>query len=391
MKRTISGMVGKGSVTHNSRKFKAENVDGERSGLNIEYCNENIESVYLELFEQARQRYNAKQKRVDQCIDNYYEKIRSGKQEKLFHELTLQIGNREDTSAQGEHGELSKKILDQYCREFQQRNPQLRVFSAHFHMDEATPHLHVDFVPFVTGSTRGMDTRVSLKQALAKQGFKGVGKSDNEWNQWVEAEKQQLAVIMQEHGIEWEQKGTHNEHLSMLDYKKQERTKEVATLEAEVKEMKTERAGIEVQLERYGEYRQSMKRMNTELEEKCQLPDPSMLANAKTYKVKFVDPLIQALKEMLRSILAKYFAEKERVNQLRRYNQQISRDADYHEGRSKMLAKENGELKEQVKDYLLLRKVFGDEQIDNLLAKARAAQPQTITKNRRINHERTDL
>lgn len=53
MQRTISAMVGKGSVNHNSRKFKAENVDGERSHLNIDYCNEPIKKIYHELFDEA--------------------------------------------------------------------------------------------------------------------------------------------------------------------------------------------------------------------------------------------------------------------------------------------------------------------------------------------------
>ena len=173
MKRTISAMVGKGSVNHNSRKFKAENVDGSRTHLNIDYCNENIKKVYHELFDEALERYNSKQTRADRKIENYYEKIRNSKQEKPFHELILQIGDKENMSAESENGELARQILDEYYRGFQERNPQLKVFSAHLHMDEATPHLHIDFVPFTTGSKRGLETRVSLKQALAAQGFKG--------------------------------------------------------------------------------------------------------------------------------------------------------------------------------------------------------------------------
>ena len=214
LKRTISIEVGKGSVNHNSRKFTAANVDGERSCRNIDYCNEPIQQVYHALFDDALERYNSKQTRADRRIVNYYEKIRSGKQEKPFHEVILQIGNKDDMSATGEHAELSRDILDEYYQGFQQRNPSLRVFSAHLHMDEATPHLHIDFVPFITGSSRGLDTRVSLKQALAALGFKGGTRGATEWSQWVQAEKEQLAAVMERHGIEWEQKGTHNRHLS---------------------------------------------------------------------------------------------------------------------------------------------------------------------------------
>lgn len=234
LKRTISAMVGKGSVNHNDRKFHAKNTDPSRTVYNITYQNEDIREVYHQLFDEALERYNAKQKRSDRMIDDYYEKIRSGKQEKTFHELIIQIGNKDDMAADSQDGEQAKQILDQYMRGFQERNPNLRVFSAHLHMDEATPHLHIDFIPFTTGSKRGLETRVSLKQALAAQGFKGGTRGDTEWNQWVNAEKECLAELMLEHGIEWEKLGTHEEHLSVLDYKKKVRSQEVAELTAEV-------------------------------------------------------------------------------------------------------------------------------------------------------------
>ena len=196
MNRTISAEVGKGSVNHNSRGFTAKNVDPERTHLNISYCNEPIRQVYHNLFDEALERYNAKQTRRDRCIDDYYEKIRLSKQEKTFHELIIQIGNRDDTGSETAAGELAKQALDEYYQGFQARNPNLYVFSAHLHMDEATPHIHIDFVPFMTGSKRGLDTRVSLKQALAAQGFTGGTRGATEWSQWVQSEKEQLAHVM---------------------------------------------------------------------------------------------------------------------------------------------------------------------------------------------------
>ena len=233
-------MVGKGSVNHNSRKFKAENVDGERSHLNIDYCNEPIKKTYHELFDEALKRYNEKQTRADRRIENYYEKIRNSKQEKPFHELILQIGDKENMSAESENGQLARQVLDEYYRGFQERNPNLKVFSAHLHMDEATPHLHIDFVPFITGSKRGLDTRVSLKQALAAQDFKGGTRGDTEWNQWVSVDKSALAFVTERHGIEWEHKGTYEKHLSVLDYKKQEREKEITVLDNKFAEKQDE-------------------------------------------------------------------------------------------------------------------------------------------------------
>lgn len=247
MKRTISFMTGKGSVNHNSRKFHAKNTDPERSCLNVEYCNENVKDVYHELFDEALAWYNEKQTRSDRRIDDYYEKIRSGKQEKPFHEIILQIGDKDNMGAKTENGQLAAKVLDKYMWDFQRRNPTLRVFSAYLHMDEATPHLHIDFVPYTTGSKRGLDTRVSLKQALSALGFKGGTRRETELNQWVAYEKEQLAAVMLEHGIEWEKKGTHEKHLSVLDFEKKERAKEVAELEQSISDGKERLSDIQIQ------------------------------------------------------------------------------------------------------------------------------------------------
>ncbi|RHO00836.1 recombinase [Clostridium sp. AM22-11AC] len=240
-------MTGKGSVNHNSRKFHAKNTDPERSCLNVEYCNENVKDVYHELFDEALTRYNEKQTRSDRRIDDYYEKIRSGKQEKPFHEIILQIGDKDNMGAKTENGRLAAKVLDKYMRDFQRRNPTLRVFSAYLHMDEATPHLHIDFVPYTTGSRRGIDTRVSLKQALSALGFKGGTRRETELNQWVAYEKEQLAAVMREYGIEWEKKGTHEKHLSVLDFEKKERAKEVAELEQSISDGKERLSDIQIQ------------------------------------------------------------------------------------------------------------------------------------------------
>ena len=249
LKRTISGELGKGSVNHNSRKFSAKNVDASRSHLNIDYCNERIQDVYHELFDDALKLYNEKQTREDRKIANYYEKIRAGNQEKPFHELILQVGNKDDMNATGEYAQLARQVLDEYYQDFQARNPNLRVFSAHLHMDEATPHIHIDFIPFTTGSKRGLDTRVSLKQALAAQGFTGGTRRSTEWTQWVESEKKQLAIVMERHEIQWERLGTHAEHLSVLDYKKQERAKEVQALDTTIAEKQTQIDEIEQTLQ----------------------------------------------------------------------------------------------------------------------------------------------
>ena len=376
MQRTISAMVGKGSVNHNSRKFRAENVDGTRTHLNIDYCNENIKTVYHELFDEALERYNAKQTRSDRKIKDYYEKIRSSKQEKPFHEIILQVGGKGNMNADTENGELAKQILDEYYQGFQERNPQLRVFSAHLHMDEATPHLHIDFVPFTTGSKRGLDTRVSLKQALATQGFKGGSRGDTEWSQWIQSEKEQLAAVMERHGIEWEHKGTHEKHLSVLDYKKQEREKEVAVLDEQIAEKTNEVKSLSNRVQNFDDGIERLQTINDSLDTapEYNLPEPSGLMTAKTYMVKFVDPLIKKLKSLVKTVFARCFEAWDSYHRLNAANANLYRENQALSRKNDSLTAENAELKEQNMDYKLLRKVLGNKQIDSLLEQAKQSK-----------------
>ena len=371
-------MVGKGSVNHNSRKFKAENVDGSRTHLNIDYCNENIKKVYHELFDKALERYNSKQTRADRRIENYYEKIRNSKQEKPFHELILQIGDKENMSAESENGALAREVLDEYYRGFQKRNPQLKVFSSHLHMDEATPHLHIDFVPFTTGSKRGLDTRVSLKQALAAQGFKGGTRGDTEWNQWVSAEKSALAFVMERHGIEWEHKGNHEKHLSVLDYKKQEREKELDALEDKLGEKKDEFRVMADRIENFDNGEKSLQKLDESImnEPEYQLPEPPAMMSARSYKSKFIEPLIARFKSLISTLFARYFKAIDSYNRLNITNANLYRANEKLEKVNDKLSQENENLREENRDYKLLRKVFGHKQIDDLLEKARNIKGQ---------------
>ena len=234
MKRTISGQIGKGSVGHNNRKFIADNVDRTRIDQNIILIRENIHDVYMELFGDALAAYNAKQKRKDRQIRDYYDHISHSRQEKPFYEVLFQIGNRDDTHCGTEAAALTVKVLQEFVDDFQKRNPHIHIFNAVIHLDEETPHIHIDFVPFATDQKRGLSVRNSLTKALEQQGFKGEGKLNTATKLWIEAEKQQLAEVMRRHGIEWEQLGTHEPHLSVLDFKKKQREREILRLENKV-------------------------------------------------------------------------------------------------------------------------------------------------------------
>lgn len=365
MKRTISAMVGHGSVNHNSRKFHAKNTDPERSHLNVTYCRENIKAVYHELFDEALERYNAKQTRADRRIENYYEKIRSGKQEKPFHEIILQVGNKDDMSADSDEGRLAAAVLDEYMKAFQERNPNLRVFSAHLHMDEATPHLHIDFVPFTTGSKRGLDTRVSLKQALAAQGFKGGTRGDTEWSQWVRSEKEQLSAVMERHGIEWEDKGTHDKHLSVLDYKKEQRAKEIAALETVKAEKESQVENQERRLKELAPAAKNMERLaadfSTDPEEI--LPEAGTLESAKSYREKKAKPLLAKIVKVLRSLYRAYIDLKGKFDRLQGDYDRVRESNARLSDRLQEVKLENKALRQVSADYERVKRIFGPEQV----------------------------
>ena len=384
MKRTISAMCGKGSLTHNRRDFIAENVDSSRTPLNVEYCNEDIRAVYHELFDNALARYNEKQTRKDRVIDDYYEKIRTGKQEKLFEELIIQIGNKDDMNATSENGQLAWQMLDEYMQSFQQRNPTLRVFSAHLHMDEATPHLHIDFIPFTTGSKRGLETRVSLKKALEALGFAGGTKSHTELNQWIEAEKQAIASVMAQHDIEWEQKGTHEEHLSVLDYKKQERSKEVAALENQIDTLQEQTAVAATTLSEKREQLDDIAPILKNTEKFVQkydaperlLPEAGMLESGKAFREKKALPILGKLLKYARSLFRENTELKVKVQKLEKENTAFKSANWNHTHEMVRLKMENRELKKDKSTLDALVGRIGNDVLQKLLSETPKEQPK---------------
>lgn len=424
-------MTGKGSVNHNSRKFHAKNIESERSYLNVEYCNEDVKDVYHELFDEALVRYNEKQTRSDRKIDDYYDKICFGKQEKPFHEIILQIGDKDNMGATTENGQLAAKVLDEYMRDFQRRNPTLRVFSAYLHMDEATPHLHIDFVPYTTGSKRGLDTRVSLKQALSALGFKGGTRSETELNQWVQHEKKQLAEIMLERGIEWEQKGTHEKHLSVMDFKKKERAKEVAELEAKKESLEEHNVAILETSEKWlGELENleqeihSAQEIREEADKKAEvakkeaaryekklaeiapmvkdmerfavkysydpeevLPEAGTLESGKSYREKKAKPLIGKIITVLRAVYREYLNVSNRFEKLQdAYNREQDRNERLKNRLEEFLG-ENRELRTIATDFGRVRTVMGAEQINAVIDRAKQQEQIEAEQKRAVRRK----
>ena len=152
-KLSLTFRVDSGVLEHNNRTFKAKNVDASRTSDNITYKSENIEEKYHELFDKALDENNSR-KRSNEKIPDYYEHIRKGKQEKPFYEVVVQFGDISTCGTKSENWETAKQMLDEYMRSFEDRNKIMKVFNAVLHLNEATPHLHIDFVPICTNQSR---------------------------------------------------------------------------------------------------------------------------------------------------------------------------------------------------------------------------------------------
>ena len=225
--KTISFPKGKGHLTHNNRDFICNNVVPERTAWNRIYIQESLRDAYEKCFGQALRDYNAAQKRKDRQKEDYLKEIEnSGNKEKAFYENIVQIGKKTDTPVADESGVLTEEakaaieVLDRYAKTFQERNPNLYLFNCVMHLDEATPHLHIDYIPVAHGYKNGMKTRNSLTKAFQQMGFaKAVSRKQNETVAWQEREREYLTELCREQGIEIEVLGVQRDNLSLPEYK----------------------------------------------------------------------------------------------------------------------------------------------------------------------------
>ena len=223
---SISFTLGKASnphganLRHNNRKFLAPNIDPSRTEQNVTYVRQDVREAYHQLFDQAVQEYNDRQYRKDRVIDDYYAQIASGKREEAFYEIVIQFGDVKTAPCGSQRGDIAAQLLDEYMKEFQARNPNLHVFNAVLHLDEASPHIHINFVPFYTrGRKNGLQQGVSMRQALIEQGFKPRTPSDNQLVLWEASERTAMEEILHRHGYVRDDKDIHRAHMTVEEFK----------------------------------------------------------------------------------------------------------------------------------------------------------------------------
>ena len=235
---SISFTLGKASVqhganvNHNNREFIARNIDPTRTHQNVTYVRQDVREAYDELFGEAVKEYNDGQKQKCRRISDYYQHIADGKREEAFYEIVVQFGDSQTAPCGSENGKLTQQLLDEYIRSFKKRNPNLHIFNAVLHMDEATPHLHINFIPFYTqGRTNSLSKGVSMRAALIEQGFSPKGVRENQLTMWEESERAYMEELLHQHGFLREDKNATYAHQNVEEYKKtQDERKMVSAL-----------------------------------------------------------------------------------------------------------------------------------------------------------------
>lgn len=256
----VSMPQGKGSQLHNRREYEKigkpipDNIDVSKSSENITLVDKDIKQAYQEIFGEALEKYNAKQKRADRKIEDYCDHIKKSKNgEKLFYEDVVQWGSKEDFQ-KPETRERAKEALVQYVKGFEERNQNLKLIGAYIHMDEASPHLHLDYVPVATGYSRGLEKRNSLDKAMKQMGFQPEQESrkNNATKLWKENERAVFGQICRGLGLEVEQeRKSERKSLTVDEYKEArdemigEIVQEKNAIVAEVEPLRELKTGID--------------------------------------------------------------------------------------------------------------------------------------------------
>lgn len=245
MPKTISFHNGTAwSRGHNIRDerytSKQEHIDTSLTANNVTICDMPVRQAYEEIFGQAVQEYNNRQKRADRKIECYYDKIKHDKRKHPVYECIVQIGDKDDT---GNSAELEKQALIRFAEEWSQRNPNLYLVGAYIHADEpnGTVHLHCDYIP-VAECSKGMKIQNSYDKALQQQGFKSENIHQTAQIAWQEREREALTAICRDLNIDAQHSqgiGKGRKYLTPQEYRRA-KSEQQAQIDEELQSLKEE-------------------------------------------------------------------------------------------------------------------------------------------------------
>ena len=189
---------------HNIRNPKVTSKESHinPNGIHETWIDEKPKQAYQRLFGKAVEDYNAKQKRSDRKITDYYQQIYNDKKKHPVYEMIIAVGDRTDYTDGKLDEKTTKSILREFVNGWQERNPHLTLIGAYYHADEqGAPHAHLDYIPVANGYKRGLETQSALVKALEQQGFSKEGKETAQI-QWQRRENAHLESLCMSKGIE---------------------------------------------------------------------------------------------------------------------------------------------------------------------------------------------
>lgn len=350
----------KTNIKHNNRveKVPSKNIDLDRSHENNYLVQKNLRELYREEFDQVLEKYNSKQKRKDRKIDNYYEHIKASKKVSLQQEMIIQVGDKDDFQSEG-GWKIANEILVEWFQEFQERNPNLKIYNAVIHNDEASPHLHINFVPVAGGYKRGLEKQVAFDRAIIQQDSK-LNKV-RPFDDWRENEVNLVADLLKKRGIERKLVGT-NQYKDVNDYKvKKDLEKEIYNLIEKRDEIRIE---VDSGINKIESLMTEEKKDNSEF----QMIDTSKVEQLSIPVVNFRN-----------SLSRKRIADEEEVNRLIGYTNRLK-------GRTSDLANKHDELT-LVSKKLLKTLKFERESRERLIEDRMSAERQKWAQER-FEHDR---
>lgn len=216
----------KTNIRHNNREltekeFRSDahkHIKREKSKYNIQIFKRDIKDVYHELFDDALNAYNAKQKRKDRKIDDYYKHVQKSKNLDLQREFIVAVGNKADWEKLSiEEKKEVGEVLARYVRDFNERHDNMTIYNAIVHLDEAgAPHAHFNVIPIASGYKNGLSVQPSFRKALEQEGFGPSGRE--QFKAFRNAEIHRLHQFIHEIGID-RKAGQTNDIKDMREYK----------------------------------------------------------------------------------------------------------------------------------------------------------------------------
>ena len=354
----------KTNIDHNNRtmsdkeKERNSHIDYERSDENKYLIQEDIRDLYKREFGEALENYNAKQRRSDRKIKDYYKHIEASKKTSTQQEMIIQIGDKDDF-LNNENREVANTILQEWFHDFEKRNPNLKVYNAVIHNDEASPHMHLNFVPVASGYKRGLEKQVAFDRAIIQQD--STLNKTRPFEDWREKEVQLLEQKLLERGIERKIVGT-NEYKDVNDYKeKKDLEREIKQLEHDLSEKKNELLAFseKVPIELEAKARRQLKNVEVPTGEKNWLGKPKMKTEKRPTENVVVSEtdykkLVSAvrdnekMKSHLKNLLNTDLAQENK--KLKYENKVAYDDLSKFMAENRALEKENRELSWQISD-----------------------------------------